>query len=146
MLYSGSLAIFLSVSIVDLSSSRTALRQSGATSGLPGLPRRYLESTWIPGGVAAAMVRSSIGFFLALLFVHDAQFFQNPIVNARPPGGGELSTVKVFVSPAPTVKSAHRMLLSVLGFGATPSGGLKLPGTNVPSEVSQPGITTSQSW
>ena len=38
------------------------------------------------------------------------------------------------------------MLLSTLGLGATPSGGMKLPGTNVPSVVSQPGMTISQSW
>ena len=45
----------------------------------------------IPAGSAAASVWSSTGFCLPLEFAQEAQFFQKPIVRARPPGGGLLS-------------------------------------------------------
>jgi hypothetical protein len=57
-----------------------------------------------------------------------------------------LSTVKALVSPGCTLKLTHKMLLSTVGSGTTPSGGMKLPGTKVPKEVSQPGMTISHSW
>ena len=50
-------------------------------------------------------------------------------------------------STAATTSSVNRCTyLPQFGFGATPSGGMKLSGTNVPRLVSQPGITISQSW
>src|SRR6266568_2177511 len=100
----------------------------------------------MPFGSVFARVWSSTAFCLPFEPAHDAQFFQKPIVSARPPGGGVLSTENVMVWPAWTVKLPHRMLLSTVGLYATPSGGMKLLGTNWPSEVSQPGITISHTW
>src|SRR4051794_32508456 len=99
----------------------------------------------IPVGSARARVWSRTGACLPLDLLQEAQFFQNPIVRAKPPGN-VLSTVNVVVTPAPATKSTHTGLLSTLGFGRL--GGMILPGTNsVPCRfVFQPGITTSQSW
>ena len=96
--------------------------------------------------VAAASVWSSIGFCLPFEPAHEAQFFQNPIVSARPPGGGVLSTLKVVVWPACATKSVHTVRLFTFGFGRF--GGTMLFGTNRfgPRLVFQPGYTHSQSW
>ena len=88
-----------------------------------------------------------MGFWpLPFEFEHEAQFFQNPMVNARPPGGGVLSTVNVLVWPGCTVKSAQTVRLFTFGFGS--AGGMMLLGTNSgPSParfVFQPGKTHSQ--
>ena len=81
-------------------------------------------------------------------FEQDDQFFQNPIVRARPPGGGVLSTVNVLVWPDVTLKSTQTVRLFTFGFGS--DGGMMLFGTNSgPSParlVFQPGNTHSQSW
>src|SRR5215469_12286326 len=97
----------------------------------------------MPPGLALNSVWSRVGFLLRLLFAHDAQFFQNPIVKARPPGGGVLSTVSVLVSPALTVKSVHTVILFTFGLGRI--GVSILLGTNSdgPNVVFHPGRTTS---
>ena len=80
-------------------------------------------------------------------FAQEAQFFQNPIVRARPPGGGVLSTVNVLVWPDVTVKLVQTTRLFTFGFGS--DGGMMLLGTNSgPSPerlVFQPGKTHSHS-
>src|SRR6187200_724565 len=111
------------------------------------------ETTSPPGGfvvVALAMprARSRKGFCLPFELAQDAQFFQNPIVRARPPGGGVLSTLNVRVWPEATVKLTQTVRLLTVGFGS--DGGMMLFGTNSgPSPdrfVFQPGNTHSQSW
>src|SRR5258708_12302346 len=106
------------------------------------------ETTSPPGGVvvaavAAARVWSSTGFLLVLDVVHEAQFFQNPMVSAGPPGGGVLSTVNVVVCPACATKSVQTVMLLTFGFGRV--GVVMLPGTNrfPPRLVFQPGNTSS---
>ena len=96
--------------------------------------------------VAAARVWSRMGFLLPLDAAHDAQFFQNPMVSARPPGGGVLSTVNVVVCPGCATKSVQTVMLLTFGFGRV--GVVMLAGTNrlVPRLVFQPGITSSHIW
>src|SRR5262245_41713662 len=102
--------------------------------------------------LAAASVWSRMGFLLPFEAAQDAQFFQKPIVSARPPGGEVLSTVNVVVAPgvcdAPVTatKSAHTVRLITLGLGR--DGGMMLLGTKRfgPNVVFQPGNTCSQSW
>src|SRR4051812_37883520 len=107
-LNAGSLAIFFAVSTVDLLSSRTAFVQSGARFGVVVLPCSVSVPIVMPPGSALASIWSSTGFCPPP--EQEDQFFQNPIVSARPPGGGVLSTVKVFFSPGATVKLTHRVL------------------------------------
>src|SRR4051812_21025402 len=100
----------------------------------------------IPLASAKAIVWSSTGFLLPLLAAQEAQFFQYPMVRARPPGGGVLSTMIVVVAPAWAVKFPHRMLLSTFGLATVPSGGLKLLGTNWPRLVCHAGRICSHIW
>ena len=113
-LNAGSEAIFLPVSIVDLLSRRTAFRQSGAVFGVLVLPCRVSVPIVIPAGSAAASVWSSTGLWFPLELAQEAQFFQNPIVRASPPGGGWLSTAIDFASAGLTLKFVQRVLLSPL--------------------------------
>ena len=91
---------------------------------------------------AAASARPSWSVCLPFDLLHEFQFFQNPIVRASPPGGGVLSMLKTFVSPAAGVNGAPMVLLSPSGSGVVI--------TNAPGSLlivdDQPGSTTSQIW
>src|SRR5512138_729720 len=113
-------------------------------------PKFWAETTSPMFGavVATARVWSRTDFCLPLDVAHEAQFFQKPIVSARPPGGGVLSTLNVRVWPTATEKFVHTVILLTFGLGSV--GVLMLLGTNKglsPDKfVFQPGITCSQIW
>src|SRR5438105_14476163 len=101
MLKSGSLDIFFPLS-VDLPRIATASLHAVLAPSTLGLSASLPSVIVFPSVTAFASVWSSTGFWPPP--VQDDQFFQEPIVNASPPGGGLFSIANVLVAPADIVK------------------------------------------
>src|SRR5262249_12689596 len=113
---------------VDLFRILTASHASDATFGSGLLSCR----TRVPIVMSARpSVWSSTGFCLPFDPAQVVQFFQKPIVRARPPGK-VLSIVNTLVSPGETVKLVQTVLLSPPGLKTVKKGG--------PRVVMKPGM------